>query len=200
MRVHRKNWLVVGSISLLLLVMGCASDPSAHTSEDQPAGTNNAQEATPAEGPDSESDAGAAEITIPAGAYAANAEFPFPIPEGWMVLDEFTAGKLGKDITMDGRGLMSVLLTRVSSRRECDAAYINNFKLDRGKSAQPALATLPVILPLNPGNNRQAQLFSGCPHLPIKNTLLQKREEALHRRVIPGSTDPPHRPLQPVPA
>ena len=41
-----------------------------------------------------------------------------------------------------------------SSRRECDAAYINNFKLDRRKPAQPALATLAVILSLDPGNDR----------------------------------------------
>lgn len=49
---------------------------------------------------------------------------------------------------------MSVLLTRVSSRRECDATYINNFKLDRCKSAQSTLPALTVILPFNPGNDR----------------------------------------------
>ena len=52
------------------------------------------------------------------------------------------------------KGLMSVLLTRVSSRRECDATYINNFKLDRCKSAQSTLPALTVILPFNPGNDR----------------------------------------------
>ena len=93
-------------------------------------------------------------------------------------------------------GLMLVCLTRVSSRRECDAAYINNFKLDRGKSAQSALATLPVVLPLDPRNNRQTKFFPGRPHPPIEHILLQKREEALHCRVIPSSTHMPHRPLQ----
>lgn len=41
-----------------------------------------------------------------------------------------------------------------SSRRECDAAYINNFKLHRRKPAQPALATLTVVLSLDPRNDR----------------------------------------------
>lgn len=83
-----------------------------------------------------------------------------------------------------------------SSRRKCDAAYINNFKLHRGKPAQPALATLTVILSLDPGNDRQTKLFTRRPHLPIEHILLQKREEALHRRVITGSTHTPHRSLQ----
>lgn len=92
-------------------------------------------------------------------------------------------------------GLMSVLLTRVSSRRECDAAYINNFKLHRRKPAQPTLPALTVILSLDPGNDRQTKLFPGRPHLPIKHVFLQQREEALHRCVITGSTHTPHRTL-----
>lgn len=63
------------------------------------------------------------------------------------------------------RGLMSVLLTRVFSRRERVVAYINNFKLHQGKSRLPTLASLPVILSLDPGNDHQTQ-FSTFRHGP----------------------------------
>ena len=59
---------------------------------------------------------------------------------------EFTEDTLGSDVGCVDSGF--------SSRRECDAAYINNFKLHWRQSAQSTLATFTVILPLDPGNDR----------------------------------------------
>lgn len=101
MHAHRNRLLVVG-IALLLALTGCASNPSSSKPDSQVADTNDTQEIPQQQTPDSEADPQASGVTIPAGAYAASAEFPFPVPEGWTVLDEFTEGKLGKDITMDG--------------------------------------------------------------------------------------------------
>jgi len=100
MHTHRNGPLVVG-IVLLLALVGCASNPSGDSPETQAADTSS-QEAAPEQSLDTDGEVDVAEITIPAGAYAASAEFPFPIPDGWEVLDEFTEGTLGKDITMDG--------------------------------------------------------------------------------------------------
>lgn len=101
MHVHRHRSLAVG-IALLLGLSGCASDASTSAPEAQVDDTNTSQENAPETTPDSETEAAGSEVTIPDGAYAASADFPFPVPEGWTVLDKFTAGKLGKDITMDG--------------------------------------------------------------------------------------------------
>ena len=60
---------------------------------------------------------------------------------------------------------MSVLLTRVFSRRERVVAYINNFKLHQGKSRLPTLASPPVINSLDLGNDYQTQ-FSTFRHGP----------------------------------
>src|SRR5690606_10887312 len=39
-------------------------------------------------------------VTIPAGARAGSADFPFPVPESWAELDSFAEEKVGKDIAM----------------------------------------------------------------------------------------------------
>lgn len=100
MHVHRTRALAVG-IVFLLAMTGCASEASESAPEVQPTETTTTQEA-PEETPDTDEGADSSEITIPAGAYAASDEFPFPVPEGWAVLDEFTEGTLGKDVSMDG--------------------------------------------------------------------------------------------------
>jgi|GEM_PF-4904482 len=52
------------------------------------------------------------------------------------------------------------------------------------------------MCPLNPVNDRQAQLVSGCPGPLVEQVLLQQDEESFHRRVVAGGTDFPHRPEQ----
>ncbi|MFC7789401.1 hypothetical protein ACU045_10520 [Microbacterium sp. MAHUQ-60] len=101
MRAQRTTPLAVG-IAVLLVLTGCASDGPQSASDATGAATNTTHETPQEPRTDSAADVDSTEITIPAGAYAASAEFPFPIPEGWAVLDEFVEGKLGKDITVDG--------------------------------------------------------------------------------------------------
>lgn len=55
-----------------------------------------------------------------------NAMFGYE-PEGFVTV---TTICLDLDYVID-QGLLMVWLTRVSLRRECDATYINNFKLNR---------------------------------------------------------------------
>lgn len=89
-------------IVLLFTLTSCASDPSGSAPDAQAAETNHTQEAAPEQSPDTDGAADVGEISIPAGAYAASAEFPFPVPNGWTILDEFTEGTVGGDVTMDG--------------------------------------------------------------------------------------------------
>lgn len=96
-----RNRLLVISTALLLTVTGCASEPENTTTENQVVDTGNIENSTPDQATASKSE-GTSEISIPSGAYAASAEFPFPVPEGWSILDPFVEGKLGKDISMDG--------------------------------------------------------------------------------------------------
>src|SRR5699024_1887353 len=62
-----------------------------------------------------------------------------------------------------------------------------------GQSTQAGLPASSVVGPLDPGDDGDPQLFSGPPALAIQDVLLEKREEGLHRGVVPGSTDFPHR-------
>lgn len=101
MRAPRSKSLAVGIVFLFAL-SGCASNHSDTTPEVQTADTSNTQETAPEQSADSEADADVAETTIPAGSYAASTEFPFPVPEGWAVLDEFAEETVGKDTTMYG--------------------------------------------------------------------------------------------------
>lgn len=98
-RTHRL--FALGTVSLVLL-SGCASEPTDARSAIQTPDTTNEQQADPHRASEGESTNESAETSIPAGAYAASAEFPFPIPDGWEILDPFVEGKLGKDSSMDG--------------------------------------------------------------------------------------------------
>ena len=51
-----------------------------------------------------------------------------------------------------------------------------------------------MISPLDPGDNRNPEFFSGAPPFAVQDVVLQQSEEGLRCRVVPGSTDPPHRP------
>lgn len=100
MRLSRIS-ILAACAAFLLVSAGCAAEPSAPSPDVAPSASAPQQPASD-EGSDAEAPAGSAEVTIPAGAYAAHADFPFPVPEGWAVLDPFTEGKLGKDVSIDG--------------------------------------------------------------------------------------------------
>ncbi len=101
MHPHR-NRLLAACAALLLVLTGCASEPSGSDPGAPVADTSTPQGSAPEQSPDSAAPAGAADTTIPPGASAASAEFPFPVPEGWAVLHEFTEEKVGKQLTMGG--------------------------------------------------------------------------------------------------
>src|SRR5699024_591985 len=65
--------------------------------------------------------------------------------------------------------------------------------LDGGQSAQASLSATTVVGPLDPDDDRDPYLFSSPPPLSIQDVLLEQREEGLHRRVVPGNADFPHR-------
>ncbi len=62
-----------------------------------------------------------------------------------------------------------------------------------GQSAQVGLPATAVVSALDPGDDRDAELFSGPPPLAVQDVLLEQREERFHRGVVPGGTDFTHR-------
>ena len=52
-----------------------------------------------------------------------------------------------------------------------------------GQSAQSGLPATSVIGSLDPGDDRDPELFSGPPPLAVQDVLLQQREERFHRGV-----------------
>lgn len=86
----------------------CASDPAETPPADE--AVTNAQSEDASDDTDDSADAAAddsddsadtaAETTIPDGAYAASADFPFPIPEGWEEIYPFTEEEIGKSAAM----------------------------------------------------------------------------------------------------
>ncbi|MDO5676171.1 MAG: hypothetical protein Q4G35_01550 [Propionibacteriaceae bacterium] len=101
MRTPRTRLLVV-STALIFALTGCAADPA--TKEPKEPSPNTSTTEQPRENQDSEpqSTPATSDTVIPPGAYAASDAFPFPIPEGWEILDPFTEGTLGKDVSIDG--------------------------------------------------------------------------------------------------
>src|SRR5699024_3217445 len=71
--------------------------------------------------------------------------------------------------------------------------HFQGLDLDGRQSAQPGLSTTPVVGLLDPGDDRDAELFSGPPTLAVQDVLLEQREERFHRGLVPGSADFPHR-------
>lgn len=94
--------LLAVSAAFLLMLTGCAPETTTTAPEDASPDTSVTQEQAPSEEESAEPSGEASDITIPAGAYAASADFPFPVPEGWSILEPFVEGTLGKDVSMDG--------------------------------------------------------------------------------------------------
>lgn len=97
---------VFGAVTVAFLLFGCSSSPGSDTPV--PSEPSVAAEPSAADDTDSESEADAsqeppaqdsgselAEGSIAVGGVAASAEFPFPVPEGWEILEPFTAGEMG---------------------------------------------------------------------------------------------------------
>lgn len=79
------------------------------------------------------------------------------------------------------------------SSREGRGGVHDGLVFDEGQSAQAGLSAASVVGPLDPDDDGDSQLFSGPPALAIQDVLLEKRDEGLHRGVVAGGTDFPHR-------
>ena len=115
-RFTRKLRPIAVAAVVLLLTSGCStgepSDIQPSSVQEQAApGESATEDVAPTEdapedaGQDEappQDDAGATEVSIPAGAVPASADFPFPVPEGWAVLDEFAPDRVGKSDGMFG--------------------------------------------------------------------------------------------------
>lgn len=113
-RLTSKLRPIVVAAVVLLLASGCSTDGPSGTQpssvQEQAAPVESATEdVAPTEdvpedaGQDEappQDEAGATEVSIPAGAVAATTDFPFPVPEGWSALEEFEAGQIGKSEAM----------------------------------------------------------------------------------------------------
>jgi hypothetical protein len=62
------------------------------------------------------------------------------------------------------------------------------------------LASAAVVGPLDPGHDRDPELFAGGPDLTIEDVLLEQGEERLHGGVVATGTDLAHRSDQVVTA
>ncbi len=101
----------LGAATVTLLLFGCSSSPGSNTPVPtepsvaaEPSATDGAEPGGEAEeSEEAPTEGSAAEVpegTIAPGAVAASTDFPFPVPEGWEILEPFTLGKLGKTPTM----------------------------------------------------------------------------------------------------
>ena len=79
------------------------------------------------------------------------------------------------------------------SGHEAHGRVHDGLVFDGGQSTEAGLSATAVVGPLDPGDDRDSEVFSGPPALAIQDVLLQQREEGLHRGVVPGSADFPHR-------
>jgi hypothetical protein len=60
------------------------------------------------------------------------------------------------------------------------------------------LSASAVVGLLDPNDDRESELISGLPPLPVEDVLLQEAEERFHRGVVGAGTDPAHRAVQAV--
>ena len=74
------------------------------------------------------------------------------------------------------------------SGREAHCLTDDGLVLDGGQPPQAVLAAPAVVGALDPGHDRDAQLFAGGPGAAVQDVLLQQREERFHSRVIPALT------------
>jgi hypothetical protein len=50
----------------------------------------------------------------------------------------------------------------------------------------------PVIGPFDPDDDREAELVSGGPSLPVEDVLLKQREKRFGRSIVASRSDPTH--------
>lgn len=99
--MHRT--VVIGTLALvgILGLASCASpsaEPQSVSQHESAAATD-----TGSSTDNNESDSDTSDMTdstIPDGAHAATADFPFPIPDGWEEIAPFTEEKIGKSLAM----------------------------------------------------------------------------------------------------
>src|SRR5690606_36927185 len=80
--------------------------------------------------------------------------------------------------------------------RQCDGFHHYGLELDGGQFPKSSLSALAVVDPLDPAHDREAQLESAGPGMPVEDVLLQQAEERFHRGVITACTDSPHGSVQ----
>lgn len=90
-------------------------------------------------------------------------------------------------------GLPHDQVTVAVSGREAHGRVHDRLVFDGGQSAQTGLPAASVVGPLDPGDDRDPELFSGPPPFAVQDVLLQQREKGFHRGVIAGSADLAHR-------
>ena len=90
-------------------------------------------------------------------------------------------------------GLPHEQVTVGVSGREAHGRVHDGLVFDGGQLIEAGLSATAVVGPLDPGDDRDSELFSGPPALAIQDVLLQQREEGLHRGVVASSADFPHR-------
>src|SRR5690625_6658629 len=86
-------------------------------------------------------------------------------------------------------GLPHAQVTVGVSGREIHGGVHDGLVFDGGQSAQAGLSATTVVGAFDPGDDRDAELFSSPPALAVQDVLLQQREEGLHRGVISAGTD-----------
>jgi type I restriction enzyme M protein len=92
-------------------------------------------------------------------------------------------------------GLPRLRLTVVvGSGGEFAAVTEGEFELDRGQSAEPALAAPTVVGPFDPDDDLNAEFLAGGPGVPVQHVELEEREERFHGGVVARGSDSAHRP------
>jgi hypothetical protein len=122
-KMHRTVAICALALAGMLGLASCASPsteaPSVSEAE-SPAATDTAPGVDTNE---SESDSsGMTDSSIPDGAHAATADFPFPIPDGWEEINPFTEEKIGKSLAM------SAVYTRPADAQAAADTYIQLLK------------------------------------------------------------------------
>lgn len=75
---------------------------------------------------------------------------------------------------------------------------IDRLVLHGGQPAKRELSSPSMVGPLDPRHDREPELLPRRPDAAVQDVLLQQREEALHRGVVPSSTDATHRSDHPL--
>lgn len=93
--------VVLGAAALILVLTGCAGGAETQsrptvTESDEVTDTQPELESSSTDG------AAVGDVTIPAGARAASADFPFPVPEDWEELEAFAPMESGMKRGMSG--------------------------------------------------------------------------------------------------